>query len=124
VKASDWINVGLAYVVTVAVVNLVIHMLGHNKPAIALISGAVLATEVAAWSWQIRKACVSTIGLKLWVGGLIAALSMTQGLVFQVIFRWMSNPAATISVIAIASLLLPPLTLEAFRQTIPRRRRK
>jgi len=119
VKAFDWINIALAYVVTVAAANLLIHMLGYNKPAIALISGAVVATEVAAWSWQIRKRRPAGTSLKLRVGALIAALSLTQALVFQMLFKWMARPSATTSVIAIACLVLPPLTFEAFRQTVP-----
>jgi hypothetical protein len=124
VKPFDWINIALAYVVTVAASNLFIHMLGYNKPAIALISGAVVATEVAAWSWQIRKRCAAGATLKLQVGGLIAALSLIQALVFQVLFKWMARPSATIAVIAIASLVLPPLTFEVFRQTVPAGKRK
>jgi hypothetical protein len=124
VKLSEWINITLAYVITVAVVNLVIHLIGYNRPAIALISGAVLGTEVAAWSWQVRKACAAPIRLKLWIGGLIATLSLMEGLAFQLIFRWMSRPAATIGVIAISCLLLPPLTFEAFRNTMPVRKGK
>ena len=123
-KPSDWINIGLAYIVTVAIINLIIHMLGYNKPAIALSSGAVVATEVAAWSWQIRKRGPASTGLKLWVGALIAGLSLTEGLGFQLLFKWMARPAATIGVITISCLLLPPLTFEAFRQTIPNRKRK
>src|SRR5262249_17267115 len=99
-------------------------MLGYNKPAIALSSGAVVATEVAAWSWQIRKRGPAPTNLKLWVGGLVAALSLTEGLVFQTLFKWMASPATTIGVITIACLLLPPLTFEAFRQTIPIRKKK
>ena len=34
-KLSEWINITLAYVVTVAVVNLVIHLIGYNRPAMA-----------------------------------------------------------------------------------------
>jgi hypothetical protein len=124
VKPSDWINIALAYVVTVAVVNLVIHMLGYNKPAIALSSGAVVGTEVAAWSWQIRQARAAPIAVKLWVGALISALSLIEGLAFQVIFRWMTHPAPTIGVIAISCVLLPPLTFEVFRQTLPVKRRR
>jgi hypothetical protein len=124
VKPFDWINIALAYVVTVAVANLIIHMLGYNKPAIALSSGAVVATEVAAWSWQIRKGCAAGATLKLQVGGLIAALSLTQALVFQALFKWMARPSATIAVIAIASLALPPLTFEVFRRTLPAGKRK
>jgi len=124
VKTSDWVNIALAYVVTVAVVNLVIHMAGYNKPAIALSSGAVVATEVAAWSWQIRKSRAAPMRIKLWVGVLIAALSLSEGISFQVLFKRMNRPAPTIAVIAIACFLLPPLTFEAFRQTIPIRKRK
>ena len=123
-KPFDWINIALAYVVTVAAANLVIHMVGYNKPALALTSGAVVATEVAAWSWQTRKRCPAGTSLKLRVGALIAALSLTQALVFQMLFKWMARPSATISVIAIACLVLPPLTFEAFRQTVPVGRRK
>ena len=123
-KPSDWINIALAYVVTVAVVNLVIHMLGYNKPAIALISGAVVATEAAAWCWQVRKGRTAPIEIKVWIGLLIAALSLLEGLAFQGIFRWMSHPAPTIGVIAICCFLLPPVTFEAFRQTVPVRRRR
>ena len=123
-KPFDWINIALAYVVTVAAANLIIHMLGYNKPAIALTLGAVVATEVAAWSWQIRKRCPAGTSLKLRVGALIAALSLTQALVFQMLFKWMARPSATISVIAIACLVLPPLTFEAFRQTVPVGKRK
>lgn len=123
-KLSDWINIGLAYVVTVAVVNLIIHMIGYNRPVIALTSGSVVATEVAAWAWQIRKDCAAPVSLKLWVGGLIAALSLTEGLAFQLIFKWMSHPISTASVIAITCVLLPLLTFEAFRQTIPAKKRK
>jgi hypothetical protein len=111
-------------VVTVAVVNLVIHMLGYNKPAIALISGAVVATESAAWCWQVRKGYAAPTGVKVWIGGLIAALSLIEGLSFQIIFRWMTRPATMIAVIAICCLLLPPLTFEAFRKTVPVRRGK
>jgi hypothetical protein len=119
VKPFDWINIALAYVVTVAAANLLIHMLGYNKPAIALSSGAVVATEVAAWSWQVRKRCPAATTLKLKVGGLIAALSFAQALVFQMVFKWMTRPSATIAVITIACLVLPPLTFEVFRQTVP-----
>jgi len=51
-------------------------------------------------------------------------LSLTQALVFQMLFKWMARPSATISVIAIACLVLPPLTFEAFRQTVPVGKRK
>ena len=123
-KASDWINIALAYVVTVAIINLIIHMLGYNKPAIALSSGAVVATEVAAWSWQIRQRSPAPMDLKLWVGALIAAVSLAEGLAFQAIFKWMARPAATIGVIAICCLALPALTFEAFRRSVPARRKK
>ncbi len=122
-KRSDWINIGLAYVVTVAAVNLIIHMIGYNRPVIALTSGSVVATEVAAWSWQIRKGSAAPLAIKLWVGGLISTLGLTEGLAFQFIFKWMSHPVSTIGVIAISCLVLPPLTFEAFRQTVPVRKK-
>src|SRR5262245_3440313 len=99
-------------------------MLGYNKPAIALSSGAVVATEVADWSWQIRKGGPAPTNGKLWPGGLIAALSLTEGLAFQVLFKWMARPGATIGVITVSCLLLPPLTFEAFRQAIPAGKKK
>jgi len=121
-KTSELINVALTYAVVVAMANLVLNLLHYGKPDIALIVGAVVATEVAAWSYQKRVSRMATSSVKLVVGALVAVVCVIQSLAFQYLWHWMSSLAVHLAVGTIASFLVPIVFFDRLQERIAKTR--
>ncbi|HEY6333850.1 MAG TPA: hypothetical protein VI756_31325 [Blastocatellia bacterium] len=122
-KPAEMVNVALTYAVTVALTNLILKVLNHNKPGIALIAGAVIATEVAAWSYQKRARKLAPLSVKLFVGGLMAIVCVLQCIAFQALWHWMTSPVVTVIVGAVGSFVVPLLIFGNLQERIVRPRK-
>jgi hypothetical protein len=100
---AELVNTGLAYIVGVALANLVSEALHLGKPAIALAVGAVVATEVAAWSYQRRKRAEAPFAVKFTVAALIVALCIVLSIISQILWHWMPFPVTTTVIAALGS---------------------
>lgn len=122
-KPAEMVNVALTYAVAVAITNLILNVLHHNKPGIALIAGAVVATEVAAWSYQRRAGKLAPVSVKLSVGALIAIVCVLECIAFQMLWRWMPSPVVTVIVGAVGSFIVPLVFFGSLQERIVRPRK-
>jgi len=106
-KASEMINVGLSYAVVVALANLALNLLGYAKPGIALVAAAVVATEVAAWSYQRRTRRLAPFSVRLAVAVLLTVICVIQSVAFQAMWHWMDHPTTTTIVGAVGVFAVP-----------------
>lgn len=111
-RTNDFVNVALSYLVSVALINLLITVLGYAKPGIALAVGVVVGTDVAAWLYKRCSARSSSVNLRLGLGAMLAALCIAESAGLQLLIHWMVYPLATTAIAAAGTLVFPLLMFE------------
>ena len=123
-KFSELINVAMSYIVAVALANLAVGLLSEKKPVIALVVGAIIATEVAAWFYGRKNTKPAPPRIKLELGSLLAGLCIAESLIFQVLWKWMPYPAIEVAIAAAGSFLFPMVIFDRLHRSIARPRKK
>ncbi len=82
-------------------------VINAGAPQLALIVGALLASQVAAWRLAEQPSVELSFVIKAQVGLVVAATCIVFALILQAILHWLPFPEVTIPISAFGSFIFP-----------------
>lgn len=106
-KLSESIIVAMGYVLFFSIAAFIIYRFKVSDPGLALVVGAIIGTQIAAWLYHKRGQDLASNRIKAIVGVELSLLAIFIGLCSQAILKWIVFPEITLSIGAVGSFIFP-----------------